>query len=755
MSTLKRFNCKIGNYTKNVVVINYKPGIELVEKTNDIHHIHILDRSLSMTYEINELINNVQETIKHINDNDLLSIIWFSSENQFRTVIKGAKKFDKLDDILNKLRSTVGTTCFSDPLKEVSEIVDEFESIMPISITIFTDGQPVVSHGEAEEKRRIFIELEKFKDKVIAINTIGYGNYYNEEMLKDISGFSQFGVFKHSTQINEYIDIFKNNHETIKNVIPSPVFIEGNEIFYLNRKFTTSKYHYMKLSSIDSNKNQFFVIVDNEFSLQEKIYRFNELEIESNQKTIANFYYTYAYNKYYEVKRKDSLDSIFQIRDKYLIDNHFKAFTFDECSLHQNELKKALFEPSNRFKDGVCDDNYISKNYIATDKDICVMDIIKILSNMNALWVPFHKDLDKYNRITKQAKSEFDLFTKDDIEVVSPMEDLVYNKSKSNVSLRVVIPGSIKLNPVQAKKVGLEPVYKTHKFRNFTLIKDGNLNIKKIMCLILESEYDLLKVLIKSFVESYYEKGKKCDFTNLTETLNDNKYYRVIIDLSKFPIINREYANDSTNIDKIFDKTLEITELEAMQKLLNYHIKGLEQYTHLQKIGEFKDKTKDQLDLLKEHGIRSDGSYSAPGSERDKNELCDSYYTREIEFYISGCTSFPKVEELLERLKNGKKLTTSMEILNQQNIILSKMIKDDGFDESMKTVKYRDYLIGKLKEVKYRLNMFRNDLSILKMAKLLTGDWFEGLKVDDKNNQYYEKNNFKMICLSKRVLEYI
>lgn len=175
----------IGRESRKVVVINFDED-EIKAKdslsVSKLHHIHILDRSGSMSTEINNLIDNVQETIKHINEDDLISIIWFSSPGQYRTLIKGAKKTDELHKLLDTLRSTIATTCFSDPLKEAQLIVNELVTLCPnISITLFTDGCPVVPWSVSEEENRVFRILNEIKDKILAFNTIGFGNWYNKD----------------------------------------------------------------------------------------------------------------------------------------------------------------------------------------------------------------------------------------------------------------------------------------------------------------------------------------------------------------------------------------------------------------------------------------------------------------------------------------------------------------------------------------------------------------------------------------------
>jgi hypothetical protein len=48
----------------------------------------------------------------------------------------------------------------------------------------------------------------------------------------------------------------------------------------------------------------------------------------------------------------------------------------------------------------------------------------------------------------------------------------------------------------------------------------------------------------------------------------------------------------------------------------------------------------------------------------------------------------------------------------------------------------------------------RADVSILKMAKILTGDFFTNLKANDKGEYQYAKDGLTMIAKIARVKEY-
>lgn len=144
----------IGSANKKVVVINHemKEQTEQSKSVDCLHHIHILDRSGSMSGEIAGLIENVKTTIDFMSDNDFISIIWFASAGQYKTLIKGARKDESLKLLLDSIKSTLGCTCFSDPLREVVEIIDELSPICSnFNITLFTDGEPLL-HGVIKKK---------------------------------------------------------------------------------------------------------------------------------------------------------------------------------------------------------------------------------------------------------------------------------------------------------------------------------------------------------------------------------------------------------------------------------------------------------------------------------------------------------------------------------------------------------------------------------------------------------------------------
>ena len=236
-----------------------------------IHFVHVLDRSGSMAPHIHELIDHVQRTLALLSERDRVSVIWFSGPGQYRTLIKGARKDDDLTALLNSLRSALYTTCFSEPLAEVNQLIAELGSLAPIAVTLFTDGLPVVAWGEAEEERRALAEVRKMAGAVLAVNTVGYGPNYNQDFLRRLAGASEMGRMTHSSRIGDYYTIFERNAMTAAASTPEPISIivpPGVRVLYATPTLAKLVEGNLDLANADKDRNWFVLLGGGEFKFQ-------------------------------------------------------------------------------------------------------------------------------------------------------------------------------------------------------------------------------------------------------------------------------------------------------------------------------------------------------------------------------------------------------------------------------------------------------------------------------------------------------
>jgi hypothetical protein len=224
-------------------------------------------------------------------------------------------------------------------------------------------------------------------------------------------------------------------------------------------------------------------------------------------------------------------------------------------------------------------------------------------------------------------------------------------------------------------------------------------------------------------------------------TKGDKTYFRIVLSLDRIPIINRMYIDKSSKISDIFNTVKRITELEAMQKVLNYYIDKVKEESPIgKKEGEFKAYTNDQIKVLMEHGLDKNLTYSGVSRSKTPIEECDSYETRTMEFYISGFKSLSKVSDVINAVEAGGKLKPVMEMMEyqRQNILITV----GNIDKP--TVKLRKALTDLYDYCRGQLISNRNYLNCLKMAKVITGDWFSELVPNDKGEYEYSQDGLTM-----------
>lgn len=763
---------KVGATEKTVVVANYKDKDKTVEITKK-HHILIFDRSGSMSSTLDKLIDNMKKVISKIPYNDYITIMWFSGTSQYRTIIKGACKAQgqeqEICNLLDTVRTTVGCTCFSEVIKETGDIIKELKVICPnFIVNLFTDGEACTNKTEEEEYSLAKQEAKEFAKDILAFNTIGYGNYYNQEFLKSLSEITPYGVMCHSSNIDEYYDIILENISRLSGLTNGTLDVTANglggiDIMYLSNSNCIVANDTMLLNMIDSSKNQIAIFSESEFEFEINGEKFDSMDIVKAipKTTLIPIMYGYAYGNYYRGDRKKCLDVLATtLRDKHLVDEQFKAFTFDECERYSNKIKKAIRHKASRLVDGECSDNYIP-----ADNATCLIDVLQILIGGNSKYV-YTED---YRRIGAQMIDTLDKFNESKIVPITDINGIVFNETKLNISIQSTIYGKVKLAVADSRLLGLPKVVDSKKFVNQTIVKDGNLNINKIDLVVSKNTLkDLTELGIDGLVTTPIR-----NIAQIKKSLSDNSLDIAIIglDLTKIPVINRMYLDEVGEIDNVLANTLKLNELAVKQKVLNYfnkkeHASGF---------------TLDKMKLLKEtYGLNTDLVYNGI-MKKPEGEPEDYYITREIEFQIKGRVTIPSISDVIKRADGGKALKGNAEIMfnyiteleNEFNKInkknskkstakskaaaLSKKLQNDDVDKIKlldcdipNVPGLYDFLMEKLRVVKLEKLACSIEQASVKMANVLTGSWFWHLIPDENGNYSYYKDGDTLVIKTKK-----
>lgn len=671
-----------------------------------IHYIQILDRSGSMYGDIDELIENVKETIRHMKETDFYTVIWFSGKGEFRTILKGISCNHSQENefkVLDSIKSVIGLTCFNEATSEAISITDELKDLCgTVSITLFTDGMSTVSGDNLAMTDLLDRIVDEYNDKIIAFNTIGYGDYCEETLLSCWSNRTQYGIFTHQSHINQYFDIFSSNSDILSDVSANSIDIElkgdnSTKMYYSTNKFVR-KIEDRKLSyTMCPSKNQ-IILVSEESSMDDLIvvingieYPMKDVKSNLNESWIDSIFYKLAYAEYTTGNAYASLRYLSLIGDKDLIDDHMNSFNKFERAKHTAWLKKAV--RSTQYRNPQSADI----NYIPDPNVPCVIDLLTVIATNNCLYDPNYV---KYSRIGKKVEDRFNMFVSNgDLCEIS---DIVFNEEHLNVSIRFKMDGYVRLNPRQAKEVGLNDEFGCSIFRTHTIIKDGNFNVETIS---IKTDKPAIQDYIKD------------NFGYAINSFSDDGC--MVINLTKIPVVNRSYNNVS--IDTIYQRTKNIAIARSYLKVIKYLISQLPSSTI-----ENRTYTDEQVKLLSEYSIRN-GIYNGIDNKTPVNGDCDFYVTRTVKFFLKGFSS-SSVLSPVTNLLNGKSKKSDIYMIQA----LEKYQDEDDI-EKLKLVE---------RSLKTQIIEDSKLISASKISTILTGDFYDNVVPSKKEGVYtYDPGN--------------
>ena len=746
--------------------------------TGAVHQLLILDRSGSMYADVNEMIDQAKSIFSQSRPGDFFSILWFSSPGDFQVLLKGAQYNTKLGSLLDTIRSVRGTTCFSDPIRETAKTIDELSTIADnVVVTLLSDGVPIVDDVKKEVNLCQSL-VAGMRKKIIAFNTIGFGNYYNRDFMQLLSSCSEQGRYVHISKIREFEPVYRETAERVRDLTNCPLTITAPnaQIMYQSGKTVILKEDgTLELEHVNLDDNRITIFVpDRQFSDggitfgDEESSFFHSVAITSEGKVSTRWHlcdglnfseekpapisydilYAYASVLYKNKKTKRSREIVVRnIGDKPLADKITSAFTYAEMGEASALFDNMIVDEGARNL-GSCD-----ASYIPVRDALCVMDVLGMLTGSpNNLYIPFaYKSsmeglsegqtlarnlLKPYHRVREKTIDSQDIFYASPDEVQVRCTDLIYAEDRPNISLRFTIPGVAKLNSRAASRVGLPEDYRVSRYVTHTFIKDGNLNIPHAEFVLDQSTYNYMIT------------------RDVPHTIINEDERRAIIHLEKMPIINEAIMENSLlSLPEIARKIKKSIEDEALQKVLHNYIKTLRDTMGVvsESLEDFSLLSEDQIQVLLDHGIDKRSVYSGISKERvERTDTSDYYMVREISMYPAGISSLPSVSSVLKKIEEKKKLTLREESIATAVSSLEAIVNNSHIYDTKKL----EVLDNLLALCKNRLARHRNELAKFKIALCLNSDFevFSGLDFEEKT----KTATFEGVCIKlDKVRQYV
>lgn len=659
-------------------------------------------------------------------DGHTISIIWFSGKNEAGVLkeeveIRSLKDLQNFNDAVDKWLKPVGLTAFDSPLKIAKEVVERISINRPnslFSMVFLTDGynnnskwsdvidnlkllasvlqsSTFVEYGYYADTKAIQEMAEICGgDKIFSSNfesfepefdtKLSNSNLSSLKVLVNLGTQPKFGIAW--TMVDDQIYVYSVQNSEI--LLPTNVefvdfiqTLDGTEIF-TNISDETNKQ--LLLASY---------VLSDKFKTDEVDSLLAELRCEELLKSYTNSYGKQKLNEF-----RNRLKSIlngneilpFVTKEKIQI----KSDQFSVLSLlnYLSDSENILFYPGH--KDFVYDRIGAKRSDIntkITESDISKMKDAKNLSEM--------KDI--MNDITN-SKAEFVY----DKSVGYNVKDFVYNEDRANISIRVRYDGIVKL---PKNDFGLTEL-PSFIYRNYTILKDGLLNVQKLPISCTAND---LEFLTSNGVEYISDAEKDTNF--------DTGIFYIIIDLQSLPIVNRTQVNSISAL-KLGQMSFELLKIQALNKVLGYYDKLLGNEKTSQ---SYIDKYGPEAEAwLKSIGVTQFNGYNPATVKEETN---DTYTALSLLVKIAKCSSLPKVEDVIKNIEHSKPLKITESLMKPAIESYKKESNSEvlsRFDESMKQQIIANWINLYKKDINAKKKELMNEISIIKFSQILSRKWF-------------------------------
>lgn len=680
-----------GYYLVDRIPLERKPG-DIPEKSV-AHSIIIIDRSGSMYYDLGPLKETLIKllTLDEYNNYQLLiSLISYADKGDVishfqRIPIQEVMEFDSpYIKAIQKIQ-TAGCTCISQSLKLAKSLVQQGELT---AINLHSDGYANDPSANSEATALEAI-CEEFKEMDVFVNTISY-SAADFKLLSKIANTLSGNCIRAGEVKQVYNGLYDTTQLLGSSVAPpleEPLINEYDyQVFVsksakkINGSSTTLKicglkaedtggfYKYQKIS-----KAEYDTLKVPTAQTDESVFAFAKAHLADGNLNLAKY----------------ALVSTF---DATLTEKHAKALTNTQIADLTEDLEQVIFEPE------VLKTHEIGEHVKVSDK-ISLLELIKILEeNSNSLIINLKHLQDNYQRKgLKRVEGKRD----ENGNLVKPwlktealdsgeyvrMGSFAINQNTATINL--LLTRKVKLVKVAdgtaINEVAGILVTDLNTFNNYTIVSDGELNVKSLR----------VKISSKKVFDSLKKLGVIAKDGSSAEEFDFRSEYE--LNLEQLPLV--PFEGHYGSLDGIFE---ELAEIKILSSILSAHLKE-----------ESEVYTAEQLDELKQHYLSKNLYINFPTTTEYKelkeaiaNGTVDSRVSYKIDIGSKDILNFAKLHsanKFLDRLyevhrqETGEKLEkpTFDQTLDESVVFahktLSSRMKITKVDDLMKRV-FDDFL---------------------------------------------------------------
>lgn len=700
--------------------------VALTPKVLPTNFIFVIDVSGSMYGSLDAIRTQLKNKLPQlVKENDTVTIVWFSGRNDAGILmeeveIKSLKKLQDINAAIDRFLRPIGATAFHKPLVLAKEAIGRIKKNRPenvFSLIFLTDGWNNDCSWSDVTK-----SLKDLEPDLAASTFIEYGYYADSKAIAQMAELVG-GEKVEAEQFDEYDGVVtaklaKTYGSSKKITVDVP-----NKDRIFDFAFTVSPANEIILYGVN---NEQVLVPEDTINL-----------MWFSSKPSSSFVFPYenkpelnklVYSALFVLTEKlqtDYADDVFKVLgDKALYETFTNAYGKQKLFAFKALVKDCVIDQTKRFLKGRVE------NLVADENAYCVMDFINDLtSDDKALIYPLNENF-SYKRIgakkvnaaaqlnEEQKKQILNAKSKDEAQAIIdalpeevkfeyndrakgyPISNLVWSSERANLSVNVKFDGYVNL---PKNNFGLNKI-DTFIFRNYTIIKDGILNITTL-------PLSLSPETVAKF---------KANGVDVKEV--DGIY---IVDFSSLPVINKKMVR-AISAKKLGELEFNLLKLQGLAKAYKYY-EGI----HFPKVSKgFVDEYGAEAEAwLKEQGITSFNGF-APKMTTEKGT--DVYMAVELNTKIAKYSAIPTVASVIKKLEEGKALTPADELLkpaiDDYNTQINSKLYTSLKDEKLKNDVLENWLKGANKDAQTKRKEYLQEIAQIKFALILSKKWFTEFK---------------------------
>lgn len=707
---------KLGNLTLAIQTRETEaPAILAIVPT---HHVVSVDISGSMYGVLSELRRHLKNKLASlVGPQDTVSLIGFSGRSQCYLIadscpINNGGDLQALHTAIDRFLQPTGLTGFLAPLEMTTAVIDRIKSRTPggnFNMFFLSDG-----YENQSPEKDVLAACQTVSSRVDTAAVIEYGYYANRPLLTKMAELLGGAL------------VFAQDFQSYEVALTNALGGKASKKISVSLDYEASQGYAFALLN---DQVVSFVAENGAIAIPESV-----TEIAYFTKATSNLSYkgkasdALAFASLIPLAQRMKTNDVFQILgalgDVSLVQGFASCFSKEDYNLFLAEVLGVVIDPSKRYLLGY------SATAVPKDDAYTVLHMLDALTESeDNLFYPYHEAF-AYERTTaaRDAAEGTATFKVDDKSKGYPINGIVFNETRANVSIRVRVGGTVTLPGDHPKE--LPDTVPSFIYRAYNIVKDGIVHTRELPVSLSKETFAKLKA------EGIIGKSQRFKAGEV-----------IVLKFPKLPVINRQMVKEVTAKDT-FALAVELAHLKGSQKVFNDYRKKIAP----------KESVKSQMlygeaavEYLKSVGVTDFNGFN-PSST--KGEVTDHYIAKELKIAVKGLSSLPKVEDVETAIGKGGALKIGQFVMKDALVKLDAFMGSDIYTKAAdKTALIETWIVGEQQAAVARTRELIVKMAQRKFAIIVGQVWFSDFASLDEDTLEVDLPGFGKVSVTASLNE--